>query len=597
MIQFYKLTSFLWIFINLTFAADITNLAFDNLIDAVPAAFGDFNSDEFTDVFVLKDNFKAIDILLASESPLLRQEKNLRCYYPDLKITSVVPGDFDGDAFMDVMFTTKRDEEGQVGVYINYGESDQMNCTLNDTKPLIIMMGEPLAIDYNDDYIIDLFGSDLDGKRAVWVFSKNARGIEPTKKLLTMPVESNGDDDHLGNLIFPHSHSVLDLNDDSLPDLVLSSERGFEVWFANKSFEGRYVYNHTIKNPTGKAHYGQAIFMDLELNGELHQLMPVCKNSDCSESSICVVSFGHCHDLNINFRQDNNNTEWGFLTPKRNHDYDHQHDFYKRIISLRVGDFNNDGFPDLLATLEKKSNSILSSLFGKESVIQTFLLENIPIDNPRESDKIKRTFVVRWQALAPFGENTVMGSFYDFYQDGILDVILLQKNGTQYKPQAFRNTLDYDANFVKVIVLTGLFNKRPPAKQAPFGGRKRSYGTNLPGPKIKYLTTTQEGNEQKGASTQLPQSAYFSLSLPYTCFGLGRTPNFVDYVRIEIAGHTREWQQLIPNSQMFVIPIDAIKPSTWKAQLFVTPSKLIVRSIIALLGEMMSFIKFIELLK
>lgn len=581
--KFYKLISFLCIFtINLTNASDITNLAFENLIDAVPAAYGDFNSDEFTDVFILKDNFKTIDILLASESPLLRQEKNLRCHYPELRITSIVPGDFDGDAFMDVMFTVKLGDDGHVGVYINYGESDQMNCTSNGTKPLIEMLGEPLAIDFNDDFIIDLFGSDLDGKRAVWVFSKNARGEMPTKNLLTLPVESN-EVNHLGNLIYPHSHSVLDLNDDSLPDLVLSSDKGFEIWYANASLENRYQYNHTVENPTGKVHYGQAIFMDLELNGELHQLIPVCKNEDCSESTICVVSFGHCHDLNINFRQDNNNTEWGFLTPKKSHDFDHQHDFYKRIISLRVGDFNNDGYPDLLATLEKKSNSLFS-FFNKESV-QTFLLENIPIENPRESDKIKRTFVVRWHALAPFGENTVMGSFYDFYQDGILDVILLEKNDTHYRPMAFRNTLDYDANFVKVIVLTGLFNIRPPAKQAPFGGRKLSYGTNLPGPKIRYQTTTQEGNEQKGASTQLPQSAYFSLTLPYTCFGLGRTPNFVDYVQIELAGHTRKWEQLIPNSQMFVIPEDPVRPSKWKAQLFVTPSKLILRSVIALLGK------------
>lgn len=569
------LIDFLWIFVIFSQSraseSDFTNLVFANLNDGVVSAYGDFNSDELTDVFLLRDNFHTIDVLLAyPETPLLRQEKNLRCHYPDLKITSVVPGDFDGDAFMDIMFTAKLNEEGKVGVFVNYGESDKMNCTVNGTEPLIEMLGEPLAMDYNDDMIIDLFGADLDEKRAVWVFKKNSRGMKPIKEFLRS-------DERLGKLTIPHSHSVLDLNDDSLPDLVLTSDKGFEVWYANESSEERYHYDHLIENPTGKAHYGQAIFMDLELNGELHQLMPVCKNDDCSDSSICVVSFGHCHDLNINFRQNNNNTEWGFLTPKHAHNYDHHHDFYRRIITLRVGDFNNDGFPDLLATLEKKKI--------KESIVQTFLLENIPVDNPRETDKIRRTFVVRWNALAPFAENTVMGSFYDFYQDGILDVILLQKNGSQYKPLAFRNTLDYDANFVKVIVLTGLFNKRPPAKQTAFGGRKRSYGTNLPGPKIKYITTTQEGIEQKGISTQLPQSAYFSLYLPYTCFGLGRTPNFVDFVKIGIAGHTREWPQLIPNSQMFVIPIEATRPSTWKAQLFVTPSKLILRSVVALLGE------------
>lgn len=570
--------------LNHSTATDITQIAFQNEVnDAIPAAYGDFNSDEFTDVFVLRDNFHTIDILLANveSPPLLRQEKNLRCHYPDLKITSVVPGDFDGDAFMDVMFTVKINDENHVGVFINYGESDpstsQINCTKNNTKPLITMLGEPLAVDYNDDMIIDLLGSNLDGKRAVWIFKKNERGMEPVEQLL------NADGHNLGNLKIPHSHSVLDMNDDWLADLVLSSDKGFEVWIANNSHDGRYHYDHTIKSPVGEGHYGQAIFMDLELNGVLHQLIPYCMDKDCSESTICVKSYEHCHDLKVNFVQDKNDTKWGFLTPKSEKDYDHQHDFFRRIISMRAGDFNNDGYPDLLATLEKKK--------GKHE-IQTFLLENIPNPAPKESDRFKRTFKVKWGDLYPFGADTVMGSFYDFYQDGILDVILLQRNGSQYKPLAFRNTLDYDANFVKIIVLTGLNNKRAPSKQAPFGPRKRNYGTNLPGPSIKYKTTTQEGIDQNGISTQLPQSAYFSLHLPYTCFGLGRTPNFVDDVRIGLAGKNRGWQQLIPNSQMFVIPIEATKPSTWKAQLFVTPSKLIVRSVIALLGKLNYFIYF-----
>lgn len=578
------ITRLIWIFLivlSYTNATDITHLAFD-VNDAVPAAYGDFNSDEFTDVFVLRDNFHTIDILLANveSPPLLSRDNRLRCHYPELKITSVVPGDFDGDAFMDLMFTVKLDENNKVGIFINYGESDpatsQINCTKNGTEPLVTMLGEPLAVDYNDDMVIDLLGSDTEGQRAVWIFEKNVRGIAPEKQLLDVTGAK------LGNLKIPHSHSVLDMNDDSLADLVLTSDKGFEIWLANNSHDGRYHYNQTLENPVGNGHYGQAIFMDLELNGVLHQLMPYCKDKDCTESTICVQSFNHCHDLNVNFDQNVNGTKWGFLTPKSKGDYDHQHDFYRRIISLRAGDFNNDGYPDLLVTLEKKK--------GRQGV-QTFLLENVINPNPKESDKFRRTFEVRWNALSPFAEDTVMGSFYDFYQDGILDVILLLKNGSQYKPLAFRNTLDYDANFVKIIVLTGLTNKKAPSKQAPFGTRKRNYGTNLPGPNIKYMTTTQEGDQQNGISAQLPQSAYFSLHLPYTCFGLGRTPNFVDYVEIGLAGHSRNWQQLIPNSQMFVIPIEATKPSTWKAQLFVTPSKLILRSVIALLGSLIVCVK------
>lgn len=106
----------------------------------------------------------------------------------------------------------------------------------------------------------------------------------------------------------------------------------------------------------------------------------------------------------------------------------------------------------------------------------------------------------------------------------------------------------------------------------------------MPGPRIAYRTTTQDGAIKHGSSVQMPQSAYFSLHLPYTIFGLGRTPNFVDTLTVGLSNRSRTWPQLIPNSQMIVVPWPPEEPSRWKAQLFVTPSKLIVMSVVALGG-------------
>jgi integrin alpha FG-GAP repeat containing protein 1 len=567
-----KLCLLMAFLVKLVQSSDITDMVFENLNDAIVAAYGDFNSDELTDVFILRDDFKTIEILLASDTtPLLKkQRENFRCHYPDLHITSIVPGDFDGDTFMDVMFTARGKRDNEINVYINYGESYRLNCTTkNDTAPVAVMIGEPLALDYNNDMIIDLFGVRDKDKltRSFWIFHKDRSSPQE--------IDMETSNLTLSKLVLPHSHAFLDLNDDSLPDLCLTTERGFEAWIADSAKDGDFHFEKLYDYPTGdNKKYGQAVYMDLELNGNLYQLLPACHDEHCKESKIWVRSFEHYHELSINFFRDDNKTQWGFLPPNEHGE------FYEKTITLRVGDFNNDGYPDLLATLERKD--------GGDKMIQTFLLENVKNTNAKESDKFKRTFTVRWSALdSVAGQNTVMGSFYDFYQDGILDVIMLQRNnGNKYKPMAFRNTLDYDANFVKVIVLTGLDNPRRPKKEThPFGGKSRSYGTNLPGPKIKYKTTTQEGEEQKGTSTQLPQSAYLSLHLPYQIFGLGRTPNFVDYVEIALAGKSKSYPQIIPNSQMQVIPKDPFNPYTWKAQLFVTPSKVIIQSVIALLGK------------
>lgn len=64
----------------------------------------------------------------------------------------------------------------------------------------------------------------------------------------------------------------------------------------------------------------------------------------------------------------------------------------------------------------------------------------------------------------------------------------------------------------------------------------------------------------------------------------GRTPNFVDFIEIGLAKKSKKWPQTIPNSQIFVIPAPLDQPQNWKIQLFVTPSKIILKSVFALLG-------------
>jgi len=82
-------------------------------------------------------------------------------------------GDFDGDAFMDLLITTKTDKPGVLGIHINWGGSEYLNCTADEQKPLIEMIGEPVALDYNKDMIIDLFGMAVDSSRTFWVFTSD----------------------------------------------------------------------------------------------------------------------------------------------------------------------------------------------------------------------------------------------------------------------------------------------------------------------------------------------------------------------------------------------------------------------------------------
>lgn len=211
----FKQLSYVCIFINLFVisarCSDITHLAFGGFTDGMPAAFGDFNSDELTDVFVLLDGGKTVEILLAhEEEPLLRPAKpdRLRCTFSSSLITSVVPGDFDGDALMDVMVTTihkrteadSEHERSLTSVYVIWGGPDFLNCS-DEQKPLIKMIGQPLAIDYNQDMVIDLFGQDEDKNRVFWVFNQYREVPQKIK------MEDNRNP--MAELKRPHAHAFL----------------------------------------------------------------------------------------------------------------------------------------------------------------------------------------------------------------------------------------------------------------------------------------------------------------------------------------------------------------------------------------------------
>lgn len=372
--------------------SDITPQAFGDINDAIIAAFGDFNSDELTDVLTLSTDGREVSILLASYvEQLLRRSDNTRCTFTHLNITSIIPGDFDGDAFMDVLVTSVSSTNSTLlDIYINWGGLDTLHCADENEKPLFRTIGEPMALDYNQDMIIDLFGVNEDGVRTFWIFEGRT---QVPKEII--PMNTSGVD--VSELIAPNSNAFLDLNNDFKPDLFLETKNGFEVWLGGKN---DFTFGYTIKSPKSIANqvYGNSIFLDVELNGSIAQILPMCHDASCHSSAILAYVNGEYYDLQVDFR-DEKNQLWTFINPKRSNQ------IYQKTIALRGGDFNLDGYPDLLVTL----NSTVTGRF------ETFLMENIECSL---CEPLTRSFKIRWNAFSPYGNGTVMGAFYDFLQVG-----------------------------------------------------------------------------------------------------------------------------------------------------------------------------------
>uniref|UniRef100_A0A8C8SYB7 Integrin alpha FG-GAP repeat containing 1 n=1 Tax=Pelusios castaneus TaxID=367368 RepID=A0A8C8SYB7_9SAUR len=538
------------------------------------AAFGDFNSDKQTDLFVLRGGGDLLIFLADQKEPYFKPKVKLFMKDQSIMITSVVPGDYDGDSQMDVLLTTKPKNHvtDKLSVIIFWGHNQtldpdrktELNKTFHD---------EPLIMDFNGDLIPDVFGvtSESDGPQVLIGRNLSWHPVLDTKI----------------KMYIPHSHAFIDLNSDLTADLFLttlskSQNIQFETW-VNK--DGNFSKETEIKEkPEDMMIIGQSVFADFDGDGKTEHLLPACADETCQKSAIYLSKPGLNQWIPVlqDFR--NKDTLWGFV-PYKNNQSSNEHSF---PITLHIGDYNMDGYPDALAILRNTSGSNQ----------QAFLLENVQCKNA-SCRSIHRMFKVYWE-LSDLNQikDAVVATFFDIYEDGILDIIILSKGyfNSNLVIHTLKNNFEADAYFVKVIVLSGLCSNDSPCKITPFG-------VNQPGPYIMYTTVDANGYPKNGSAGQLSQSAHFALQLPYNVLGLGRSANFLDHLYVGIPRplgeksiRKQEWTAIIPNSQLIVIPYPHNVPRSWSAKLYLTPSNIVLLTAIALIGVCVFILAIIGIL-
>ncbi|KAG7236948.1 hypothetical protein INR49_032954 [Caranx melampygus] len=324
-------------------------------------------------------------------------------------------------------------------------------------------------------------------------------------------------------------------------------------------------------------------------DGFQDHLLPVCLDDKCQRSAIFLAKSGTKEWVPVLSDFQRKETVWSFVpgTPSQ-------------PLVLHLGDYNLDGFPDALVILRNtsgrqyKTSQLLEDLMyscvasvedllkttsmlkngkltnplailisshksnthdktfpcgshrdslsplpprSKDSGQQAFLLENVPCNNA-SCHNVGRMFHIHWdQSDLGAIQNAVMATFFDIYEDGILDMLVLSQAAGKNDLiiHALKNNFEADAYFVKVMVLSGLCSNDCPEEVKPFG-------VNQPGPYVMYTTVDSNGYLKNASAGQLSQSAHFSLQLPYTVLGLGRSANFLDHLFVGIPrqpGETR----------------------------------------------------------
>uniref|UniRef100_A0A8C2ZEJ2 Integrin alpha FG-GAP repeat containing 1 n=1 Tax=Cyclopterus lumpus TaxID=8103 RepID=A0A8C2ZEJ2_CYCLU len=510
------------------------------------AAFGDFYADKQTDMFIIRGQSELVIFLADSKTPYFKPKINItKDIFP-----SVVPGDYDGDSQMDVLLTAQLHKSKMTTVFIFWGN----NQTLDMSQWLMLnktFTDQPLVMDFNGDMIPDIFGV-TDSAPPLYT-----EVIPVWQKALNSSV----------NMRIPHSNAFIDLN----KDLTAGESTGV---LRN---DGNFTREELMPSePPAKAKVvGQSSFVDFDGDGYQDHLLPVCLDDTCHHSAIYMAKSGSKEWVPVLLDFQWRETIWSFDLKK-----------LSPPVALHFGDYNLDGFPDALVVLHNTSGS------GQ----QAFLLENVPCNNA-SCHSVGRMFYIHWdQADLGAIQNAVIATFFDIYEDGILDMLVLsQAEGkSDLIIHALKNNYEADAYFVKVMGngLSGLcFNNCPDNIKVRNLITGQPFGVNQPGPYVMYTTTDSNGNLKNASAGQLSQSAHFSLQLPYTVLGLGRSANFLDHLFVGIprpSGETeirkKEWTAIIPNSQLIVIPFPNNQPRSWSAKLYLTPSNSVLLTAVALIG-------------
>lgn len=329
----------------------------------------------------------------------------------------------------------------------------------------------------------------------------------------------------------PSSNAYVDIDGDFIPELILITNQSQTESHANFSREiYSVIYDSSssnlslhvksprkpilLKNETVEI-LGQPLFIDLERNSNLVHIIPFCAKKDCSTKWGILVDdkSGEFHKIElgpINF----GGNEWRIIEPIHfqdtinpqieinfinqpasqpgqqdqlmnmtvNGNFESQtQNFYSRSIVMQAGDYNLDGYPDLLVVLESK----LKAEILKKAVI----FENVPCNTEgfNLGCPFTRTFEPNFKFLQEY-ENVTFASFFDLKENGILDVLIVQESVDQKHPdvknpnyivRAFETSSNADSYFIKALVLSGRPCSQCLEKDVP-------YGNLIPGALVGY---------------------------------------------------------------------------------------------------------------
>jgi len=579
-------------------------------------AFGDFNGDQFLDLLGLASDGQTLSVYLWNHDDYTF--KKSAGFHHSRKVYNVVPGDFTQDGRLDLLVMSQYPGSNTQLAIDLYIASPGGGFGMQPVFAPPSTRSQPIPMDFNGDLKIDLFGIASPASSTtpfkVWQNVWNASQTNSPVFNVT-DVQFNGAQCTLSN---PHSNAAIDLNGDCLADLFLVCDEGtsgskyFQIWVNNK--DDGFVLASVGRLPQGT----QSIsFGDIDRDGTIDMVFTTCSSvsSSTGVGSNCYINIAYNQQLPLCA----STTTSGIQKEKRicrppeelcTADPDFRFDLtdssnndaFVRIpvsnvfraasgsstapsllvldttqnpplpIPIKLGDANQDGFPDLLA--------IVVSGTGSKKSHTPQLAFSVPcasgVGGCDKDGHGRRGWSVVTKGAGPLKsvQDARSVSFLDMDEDGTLD-IMVQRTGDQGEGNILfvQNNFYYDAFFLKAIVLNGACGgglcTNGSTKYPPFG-------VSYSGATYKYTVLDTSGRRSAAEVGQLPQTSYQSLLTPYAYFGLGRTNNYIENLFVGSTKHSEQhyinMEGVIPNSKVVIIP-PLTDDDLWKRELYLRPGE------------------------
>jgi len=546
------------------------------------AALMDVNGDRSSDLILISSD-KSKLLILKSKSMQVKTNELDDFETIDLgKVgaKSVVPADFNGDKVMDLLIVYPDGKNNElINVEILWGKNNYAWNKNYVFKSNVSMMDEPLLVEANSDGISDLFVVLSNGKREFWL-GKSVENLED----FTFDIHNfKSVDTGLRSLYIPHSHAIVTFNGAPDSKLMLTAKSGLHNQLIVEEWESRGTGLYKIKDIKLPIDYnsnenyvtGQTSYCDFNGDGNIDLIIPICilKDKQCTQSKIIVYINSVWSTAYIG------NSDWNFI-------YGQEKNEISESIRLVCGDFNHDGFVDVVTIMgNKKGNAV---------VLQGGICEDTWCKDSQRSLKLGMQVKTK--------DSTLLATLADVNDDGALDILTTDVVGTssdfKIVTRAYLNRINIDDCFINVVVLSS----------SASSSKTKKFYLPTPGSTVICDTTDPQGNNVISTVAQLTQSSHNSLLPPNVDFGLGLLPNFVDSLIVRLPVpllpeqslknnkkhqnignktykvYEQKFTMLIPNSRVLITAEPNYSPANWKIQIIVTPSRYFMLTLLVFVG-------------